>query len=136
MHFSVQYVSILLTYWTDIQYAIQMKALAMGGEHVGGSAAFILNSQCIMHLTATQKALVWMCEWTNFHFGTFLLYNYVTVNDWIKSVLLLKCHGSGLILEYGNTDLYYNFDHPWKKILAVLNPDIIKIFNHLQWCSS
>lgn len=37
----------------DIQYAVQMKALAMGSEHVGGSAGVILNSQCIMHLTVT-----------------------------------------------------------------------------------
>lgn len=37
----------------DIQYAVQMKALAMGSEHVGGSAAVILNSQCIMHLTVS-----------------------------------------------------------------------------------
>lgn len=42
----------------DIQYAVQMKALAMGSEHVGGSAAVILNSQCIMHLTGAQVALL------------------------------------------------------------------------------
>lgn len=42
----------------NIQYAVQMKALTIWNRHTGDSAAFILNSQYIMHLTATQIALL------------------------------------------------------------------------------
>lgn len=33
----------------DIQYAVQMNALAMRSWDVGGSTAVILNRTCIMH---------------------------------------------------------------------------------------
>lgn len=83
----------------DIQYAVQMKALAMGSEHVGGSAAVILNSQCIMHWTVTQRA--WLCEWINFHFNTFLLCISVIGNH--------KCHsGVGIVSQLC---FYCNFDN-------------------------
>lgn len=52
----------------DIQYAAQMKALAMGGERAGAPATVILNSRCLMHLTVTQMALVCLCVCLRIHF--------------------------------------------------------------------